>query len=113
MDLVVWALWGLLGAFVYAAPRLLVAWGESRVAGAPLLPHLIELAVALTFGPIFAAGFGEFGAGYLGWEEPRALRAVSLVIGMVANPVAPVLVNLASGEIIGRLGAVFKGDRAA
>jgi len=113
MILVAWALWGLLGAFVYAAPRLLVAWGESRVSGTPVLPHLIEFSVALTFGPIFASGFGEFGAGYLGWEEPRALRAVSLVIGMVANPAAPLLINLVTGQILGRVGAVFKGDNGA
>lgn len=112
MSLVAWALWGLLGAFVYAAPRLLVAWGESRAAGTGVLPHLIEFVVALTFGPIFAAGFGEWGAGYLGWTEPRSLRAVSLVIGMVANPVAPLLVNLVTGGIAGRLGAVLKGEKS-
>jgi hypothetical protein len=110
MTLLAWSLWGFLGAFVYAAPRLLVAWGESRASGGSVVPHLSEFVVALTFGPIFSAGFGEWGADYLGWEEPRALRAVSLVIGMVANPVAPVLVKLATGEIVGRLGAVFKGD---
>lgn len=112
MALLFWCLWGFLGAFVWAAPRLLVAWGESRTARTPLLPHLIEFVVALAFGPIFAAGFGEFGAGYIGLEEPRALRAVSLVIGMIANPLAPKIVEIATGGVIGRLGAVFKGDQS-
>jgi len=110
MTILAWALWGLLGAFVYAAPRLLVAWGESRTAGAPVLPHFIEFLVALSFGPIFSAALGEWGAGYVGMTEPRSLRAVSLVLGMVANPVAPVLISLVSGNIVARLGAAFKGD---
>lgn len=110
MSLVAWALWGLLGAFVYAAPRLLVAWGESRAAGQAPHPHFFEFVVALSFGPIFSSALGEWGAGYVGMTEPRALRAVSLVLGMVANPVAPVIIALVSGNIIARLGAAFKGD---
>lgn len=111
MSLWVWALWGFLGAFVYAAPRLSVAIGEAKAGGEQdITKHLIEFAISLTFGPIFATAGGEWVADHLGRTALAELRGLAFVIGLTANPVAPVLVKAISGDILGRIGAVFKGD---
>lgn len=111
MSLIFWSLWGFLGAFVYAAPRLIVAWSEARAAAKPFGMRVAEFVIALTFGPIFAAGFGPFAAHYLGREADQEVRALALVIGMVANPAAPLLVRLVTGDILRRIGAA-KGESA-
>lgn len=108
MSILYWALWGVLGAFVYAAPRVLVSWADSRSTDKPMLPHIAEFLISLTFGPIFSAGFGPFVAGYLTRESSHELRAIALVIGMVANPASPLVVKLITGRLVGSL----KGDTA-
>lgn len=110
MDSLYWALWGLLGAFVYAAPRLLVAWGDSKATEARLWVPASEFVVALAFGPIFSVGFGPFAATRinLGSIGVEGLRAVALVIGLVANPIAPLIVKWATGDILRRLGGTNK-----
>lgn len=110
MALWLWALWGFLGAFVYAAPRISVAFGESSAgASQPLRKYVYEFVVALTFGPIFALAAGEWLAQHLGRTALFELRALAFVIGLASNPIAPILVKAVKGDILGRLG-MPKGD---
>jgi hypothetical protein len=107
MDLLIWAAWGFLGAFVYAAPRLAVVLGDRD--GKPMGGHIAEFCISLSFGPIFAAGFGPFAAGWANVKAGAELQAGALVIGMVANPVAPIILKLATGEIARRIGGASNG----
>lgn len=111
MALEWWAIWGLLGAFVYAAPRLILSAAEAKVAGRHAWTQFAEFLVALSFGPIFSSGFGPWAAFYVKLEGAHEIRAVALVIGMVANPLAPAVVKLASGDILRRLGGASQGDQ--
>lgn len=101
------AFWGLLGAFVYAAPRLLVTLSEIQTAGRRWLPWA-EFVLALTFGPIGAAAFTPIGSDMVGWKGAANLRALALMIGMVANPIAPAVVHLVTDQILRRLSAPLK-----
>jgi hypothetical protein len=107
MDLVGFALWGFLGAFVYAAPRLLVAFSEERPGRKWWFP-LLEFAVALAFGPIGASGFTQIVADVVRQTNGADLRAIALVIGMVANPLAPSVVHLVGEGILRHVGAPLR-----
>ena len=52
----------------------------------------------------FAAGFGPFAANHLSLATFAEMQALGVVIGMVANPIAPVVVKTISGDILRRLG---------
>lgn len=109
MDVWGFAFWGLCGAFVYAAPRLLVSLTE-LISGAPARLWLVlaEFAVSLSFGPIGAAGFSQFVANTLHQTTVPELRAIAVVIGMIANPTAPLLVHLFQEQILHRFSAPLK-----
>ena len=83
MDVLGLAFWGLLGAFVYAAPRFVIS-----VAGGKLAMPMLEGLVALAIGPISAAGFGQFLGATVHQTSIAELRAIAVVIGMISNPVA-------------------------
>lgn len=93
MTLVMWALWGLSGAFVYAAPRLLVSLFDASQPGRPA-KSVAEFLVAISFGPIAAAGFGPFLADEFHRTSASELRAAAVVAGMIVNSAAPSLVKL-------------------
>ncbi len=103
MDVFTMALWGLAGAFIYAGPRFVVAWTDPGRAtrGNPLL----ELAMALCLGPIAASGFGQFVASVVHMVHQPEQRALCVVLGMIANPVAPALVEIFGNTLMRRLGA--------
>jgi hypothetical protein len=105
------AIWGFLGSFVYAAPRLVVSLSDARPARRPWLPWA-EFVVALLVGPIGSAGFADLVAITIHQDKPADLRAIGLVIGMVANPVAPAIVHLVGENILHRLNAPLKTRKA-
>jgi hypothetical protein len=104
MDLWVTAFWGALGAFVYAAPRLLILLG-GKVDSHRLWAGALEFAVSLAIGPIGAAGFTEFIASSLHQSGSAPHRAIAVVLGMIANPVSPTIVQTLGTGIVRRLGA--------
>jgi hypothetical protein len=110
MTLVGFAFWGLLGAFVYAAPRLLVVLAE-KAPTKPVWIHLAEFLLALCLGPIGASAFTPIVAEIIGWHGDANLRATALVVGMVANPIAPTVVNLVGDMILHRLYAPLDKPR--
>jgi hypothetical protein len=111
MTALEWALWGLAGAFVYAAPRTVVAASETLAAGRKFLPVLAEGAVALFVGPICSVGLGPVAGSYIHAASGDGLRAVGLVVGMVANPVSPLIVKLVSAGVLRRFGSDKDGER--
>jgi len=93
------AIWGFFGAFVYAAPRLLVAWaGGRRTTGTA------ECIIALAIGAIGSAGFTQFIGDVVRQSQPADLRAIAVVLGMISNPVAPSIVHLMGTGLVRRLG---------
>lgn len=111
MSLVEWALWGLAGAFVYAAPRLLISLTEAGAAGFYLWRHVAAFIVALAFGPIAGAGIAPFLASEFHRTVIAEHRAIAIVIGMVANPVAPSIVHLVSDGILRQFNAPLRAPR--
>lgn len=107
MPLEIWALLGLLGAFMYASPRALVAVAESENSG-QRVRHIAEFILALSFGPIAGAGFGPLLAGEFHRTSLAELRAIAIVVGMVANRLAPEIVHLASDTLRRWLNAPLK-----
>lgn len=111
MTLEGFALWGLLGAFVYAAPRLVVAFSEQREGPPVLWLPVAEFVIALACGPIGAAGFTQLIADFIRKSNPADLRAIALVIGMVANPLAPSIVHLVGEGILRHVGAPLRQSK--
>lgn len=105
------ALWGFLGSFVYAAPRLSACAFTAKATGEMLAKCAFEAVVALGTGAIAAAAFAPSTANALG--APEHLNAVAAMLGLIANPTAPKLIeslsglvsNILSGEIL----KIFKG----
>ncbi len=100
MPTYLWAAWGLLGAFVHAGLALPVAWAEAKASGRPLALPLGQFIVALCIGLIFGAGFGPIAGDRLGLKTMPELQALALVVGLVANPIAPWVVKVMSGASI-------------
>lgn len=106
MSLAAWAFWGFLGAFVYAAPRFLLVWSEGWKKSLRLA--FAEFLVALATGPIGAAGFGPVIAVTIHRTDDASSRAVAIVLGMLANPMAPKVVSLVGGNVMRWLGAPLR-----
>jgi len=94
------AFWGLLGAFVYGAPRLIVALSE---ANGRRWAAWAEFVVALVIGLIGAMAFVDLVAGWLGWRGDSDERALAVVIGLIANPASPTVVKVATDQLVRRL----------
>lgn len=107
------ALWGLSGAFIYAAPRWMAcAFASKGVA----LRCSLEMIVCLGIGSIAAAAFGPWVLVFLK-QRPTDLGAISAMVGLLANPTAPKVVdmigNLASSGLVSRIAKAVKGDDKA
>jgi hypothetical protein len=107
MDIKGLAIWGLLGAFAYAAPRLLVALtSENRKFSA-----IGEALVAHGIGSAGAAAFTQFLANTFHQTSEADLRAIAFVLGMIANPVAPGIIHLVGTSVIRRFGGTSLTER--
>lgn len=91
-------LWGMAGAFIYAAPRLAVCIKKCRKAQANIGDCVLEFTIALATGWIAAEAGAMWLSQQLSQTEEHQTRAVAVVLGLLANPVAPVLVGLLSGK---------------
>lgn len=105
--------WGALGAFIYAAPRLSACLVAARQRGGGWGVCALEFATALITGTIAAAAFAPSVARLLA-PDAHDLNAVAAMIGLLANPTAPKLVEtlstIASNVVSGRLLKSIKGD---
>lgn len=92
MDNLAWALWGLGGAAVYAAQRLITAvLGENEIPTRLKARAWAQFFVALLFGPIAAAALTGEVMHRLGAKTSGP--AVALVIGLSANALWPLVVD--------------------
>lgn len=92
---------GLAGAFVYAAPRLSTCIFASRQAGTGWSLCLIEFGLALATGMIAAAYLTPWiCASVLKSTDAGLLRPVAVTIGLLANPIAPRIVDILGGRIL-------------
>lgn len=104
------AAWGFLGAFIYAAPRWVAcAWGSRGAAWR----CSIEAGVCLAVGAIAAAAFARWAVGFL-HQAAGDLNAVAAMIGLLANRLAPRLVDgfsaLAATAITTRAAKLLKTE---
>lgn len=103
------AFWGFLGAFIYAGPKLSACIFET---GDGTKRHslwycILEFVMALGVGVIAAEAFGPWVQGFLKRDGQHELRAISGLIGLLANPLSPVIVK----GFEKRAGAVIKGGK--
>lgn len=92
MDNLAWALWGLGGAAMYAASRLITAiFGENEISPRMKARAWAQFVVALAFGPIAAAALTGEVLHRMGVKTSGP--AVALVIGLSANALWPLVVD--------------------
>jgi hypothetical protein len=97
------AVWGLLGAFGYAGPRLIVALSEApQNRWKPWADFIVTLAI----GTIGAAGFVDLVSHLMHWQSDVSnQRALAVVIGLLSNPVAPAVVKAGPALALRLIGA--------
>lgn len=101
------ALWGFMGAFIYAAPRLATCMFAARQAGTGWFGCGFEFVMALLIGAVAAGAWGpEVSISVLKSSDPAHLRAVAATIGLLANPAAPRVIDILTGRILN----VLKGS---
>lgn len=99
--------WGFMGAFVYAAPRLSACVFAARQTGVGWFDCGFEFVVALATGAVAAAALGpEITISVLKTTDPAHARAVASGIGLLANPAAPKIIDILTGRIL----QVLKGS---
>jgi hypothetical protein len=96
------AFWGFLGAVIYAAPKMTTCF-FAEAGRAHLRRCLIEGVTALLIGTVAAAAFQPWIAGYLHATTPAASQAMSAMIGMLANTVAPGVIRVLADTALARL----------
>lgn len=94
------ALWGLAGAFMYAAPKLSTCAFTCKITGGTPAQCLVDATIALTVGAVASAAFGGWAQIAVKHGGPSELRAIAAVIGLLANPVAPRLTGRLANWVI-------------
>ncbi len=99
------ALWGFLGALIYASTVTTAAlWGDSPAPdGLHRKRVFAEFAICIIVGPVLAEGFGPT-LFKLQWLAQLDHRAVSLTVGLSANYLWPIAVR-AMGRRVKRFGS--------
>ena len=95
------AWWGFLGALIYAAPRLSACLFAAQQTEGHWVQCGFEFAVSLTIGAIAAGIFGPWiGASILQATDPAQTRVITATIGLLANPIAPRIIDVLSGRVL-------------
>lgn len=93
------ALWGFLGAFIYAGTVFTSAfWADEPITAPKRYRLLAEFAISIIVGPVLAEGFGPtlFGAQ---WLKALDHRAISLSIGLASNYIWPIAVKALGSRV--------------
>lgn len=90
------AFWGALGAFIYAAPKLISCFVASAEAGTGSGRCWLEFVFAIATGAIAAAAFSSVASELIKIKDGNAVAAM---VGLLANPTAPVLVKRVSSLV--------------
>lgn len=88
------ALWGLLGAFIYAAPRFSACYFASRQSEGSSVQCGVDLVLSLAVGTAAAVVVSPWIQNYFHRQGDHEVRAIAAMVGLLANPVAPRLVNI-------------------
>lgn len=95
------AFWGVMGAFIYAAPQWVACLVHCRDTGERGWTCTLEFAIALVTGGIAAAAFSR---SVVGFTPIKDLVPIAATIGLLANSTAPVLIRRLSALVGTRLG---------
>jgi hypothetical protein len=98
IDLFSSGAWGMAGAFIYGAPRFGACLFAARHSRGGWARCSIEFACALITGAIAAAAFSGWAQESLG-QAPDHRNAIAAMIGLLANPTAPKLIDSLSTVI--------------
>jgi hypothetical protein len=95
------AIWGFLGAFIYAAPRWTACLATTRPTGHTIGFCTLELVTALLVGSVAAACFGRLALTFIHIADDNG---VASVIGLLANTSSPMIVKRLSGIVAAAVG---------
>lgn len=98
------AFWGFLGAFIYACPRASACVFAALDTDHRWVRCLIEAVVAVLIGPAAAESLEPWFAHIVHDQTQSELRAISMLIGLLANPASPGIVSALSLRLIRKLG---------
>lgn len=98
LTLLVLAAWGLAGAAVYGAPRWVLCVKVCRKQDCNPQECHEELIVSLLIGAIAGAAAGQYVAEIVNQTQPHQIRAVTALLGLIANRAAPGLIRLFSAK---------------
>lgn len=90
-------IWGLAGAFLYAAPKLILCMSRDSETG--WKNCIATFCVAMIAGPVLAESFGPWLGYRFEWMIEPDGRALFVTIGLTGNPTAPLLIRLVRGHI--------------
>lgn len=90
------AFWGFCGAFVYAGPRYVMCRRVCRAEGENTRGCAEEMVVSCLIGAIAGFSLGQYAADMVNQTQPHQVRAVTVIVGLVANRAAPGLIRLFS-----------------
>lgn len=88
------ALWGALGAFIYAAPKFSACFFTARQTGGSSLVCSVEATISMLTGIFASVVVSPWLYTFLGRTGEHEIRAISALVGLLANPVAPKLFNV-------------------
>lgn len=88
------ALWGLLGAFIYAAPKFSACFFAARQEGGSVVVCAVEGFISLAIGTIASPLVAPWLQNFLKRDGSHETMAIAAVVGLLANPVAPKLFNI-------------------
>jgi len=88
------ALWGALGAFIYAAPKFSACFFSSRQNGGSSVVCFIEGCISVLVGIFASIAVAPWIYAFLERDGEHEIRAICAVVGLLANPIAPKLFNL-------------------
>lgn len=98
------AWWGFGGALAYASMKVTACVYDASPEHGPRSKCFVEAAVALLVGTIAAASFEPWLAGYiLHSTAPQETRAMSAVIGLLANQTAPGIISFLGETLLTRI----------
>jgi hypothetical protein len=97
------ALWGFAGAFIYAAPKFSACYWQCRDTQVAWTRCLADAIICLMIGTISAFAFSEVIGLRLKFTGGQELRAISVLIGLLSNRLAPKLVDGAEGFLTKKL----------
>lgn len=106
------AVWGLLGASVYALPLFAACLFENRATRSHSgLECVVRFVIAIVIGAIGAASIGPALASKYAITNPRDINAMCSLIGLTANKAAPVLIEAVPKFVNALISTFSKGGQ--